>query len=212
MGRQICFFATQKDVDFLVREVEKKEGFILDFSGNALSQSELASIADEEYCQQRWGSNQFCVATKNSSITYKNSKIDVLSSDIITFSLCKSSPKQIIDTSCVDQQYQRRDCVIITAPQEYRNQIKELIKCPVYITNPNYVKNGYQHARFWCSTSKDLFGTKEFEQLFLHLKKVIQKTFRLSKDKQFYLGEDADKQFQKGLFIPCCGKNHIDFK
>ncbi len=101
--------------------------------------------------------------------------------------------------------------------EKYNQLLNKVMLNPVYIENPCYVENGFEHGRFWYTA--EFLGTdgeknkkaEALDKLFNSLKKYIKTNFILSKDKFAYIGPDAYKKYLLGTFVPCSGKNPILF-
>ena len=219
MGKQICFYATQKDADVLIEQIYLQDGVIVDLTGKPLNKEELQSITDNAYCQKHFESNKFFVTKPEFSLCYHSNtakkSIDEMKAEVIEFSLCAPSPAKTIDTSSVDNNFRKDGFVVIDNSEEYHRQLNELMKSPVYIDNPNYIENGFEHGRFWYSyeffndKGKKASKSKELDRLFNSLSKFIKSNFRQSKDKFAYIGADAYEKYREGVFIPCSGRNKI---
>ena len=219
MGRQISFYATQKDADDLIEQIYLQGGIVLESTGTPLGKDELLSITDYDYCQKHFDSNKFFVAKPDFSLCYHvntaKKSIDEIKAEVIEFSLCNPSPTKVIDISSVDNNFRKEGFVIIDDSDEYHRQMDELIRNPTYIDNPNYVEHGFEHGRFWYSQEffddegKKVSKSKELSKLFNNLSKFIKENFKQTKDKFAYIGSDAYDKYNDGIFIPCSGRNKI---
>jgi len=219
MGRQICFYVTQKDADTLIEQIYLQGAMVVDFAGRPLQKEELQSITDNDYCQKHFESNKFFVMKPSLSLYYHSNavkeSIDEMKAEVIEFSLCRLSPAKIIDTSSVDNNFRKNGFVVINDSDEYNKQMNELMKNPVYIDNPNYVEHGFEHGRFWYTSEffddegRKIKKSKEIDTLFNSLSKFIKNNFMLSKDRFAYIGAGAYEKYQEGVFIPCSGRNKI---
>lgn len=211
MGKQICFYGTQKDVNDIIEKIQLKYGVVIDGTGTVLSKTELNSIADWYYSKSHFGGNKFYI-TKQEFLPYYRTKtteksINELTFEVIEFSLCTPSPAKVIDTSSVDVRFSKDGFVTIDNPDEYHRLMNELMENPIYVCNPNYVENGFEHGRLWYSAS--CFDSKEVCELYNSLSRYIRKHFRQTKDKFAYIGIDAYERYRQGYFIPCSGRNRI---
>lgn len=219
MGKQICFYITQKDVNTLIEQIYLQDGFVLDSTGTALSKDELFSIADCDYCKKHFNSNKFFIAKQNFSLCYHANtakrSIDEKKAEVVEFSLCTPSPAKVIDTSSVDNNFRKEGFVIIDNPDEYYKQMNEFMKNPIYIDNPSFVEHGFEHGRFWYSpeffddNGIEISKSKELSKLFNSLSKFIREHFKQTRDKFAYIGMDAYEKYRDGDFIPCSGRNKI---
>lgn len=221
MNKQVCFFITQKDVDFLISYIYSLDAFLIDYAGELLTKQATAFIADYSYCQTHFGYNNFLITKPNFSLSYRTAsgkpEVDQYVSEVIEFSLCTPIPKKIIDTSSVDEKFRKGGVIVIDDSEKYHCLMRELMLDPPYVENPNYIENGFEHARFWYSptffTSDNnvVRKSKKSDALFNNLKTVIKENFKLSKDKFAYIGPDAYEKYLLGTFIPCSGRNRLVF-
>ena len=220
MGRQICFYATQKDVDLLIREMQRNGGIVIGYDGEELSKEHLSCIADYGFCENHFGGNRFLV-TKNSfplshSVLEGEGEINPVESTVIEFALCTPHPPKTIDLSLVENNFRRDGFIVIDDSDEYHRQMSELMKNPTYIDNPNYIQNGFEHGRLWYSPKffdsdgKNCSKSKELDGLYNGMRRFIKRNFKQTKDKFAYIGPDAYAKYKEGAFIPCSGRNRID--
>ena len=219
MGKQVCFYVTQKDAGTLIEQIYLQGGIVVDLGGKPLNEEELQSIAGNSYCQKHLESNKFFVTKPELSLCYHSNtakkSIDVMKAEVIEFSLCTPSSATTIDTSSVDNNFRKDGFVVIDNSEEYHRQMNELMESPAYIDNPNYVEHGFEHGRFWYSyeffndEKEKVSKSKELDRLFNSLSKFVKSNFKLSKDKFAYIGADAYEKYLKGVFIPCSGRNKI---
>lgn len=219
MSRQVCFYASQKDIDVLVDHIHNLCAIIVDTSGNILSSGALSSIADIDYCQEHFDGNKFFVTRSNLVLRYYYREgmrfIDQMQSEIIELSLCRPSPIETIDTSSVDSIYLKDGFVVINDSEAYYRQISELMKNPTYVSNPYYIENGFDCGRIWYSPDYvDENGVrtkkaKDLHDLYGSLSRFLKKNFRITKDKSAYVGKDAYEKYLQGTFVPCAGRHKI---
>lgn len=218
MGKQICFYASQKDVDALTEQIHRQGGLVVDTVGKPLSKDELQLISDYNYCKEYFGSNKFFVVKSNPSLHFDSDtvkrSIDEMKAKVIEFSLCTPSPTRVIDTSSVDDYFRKGGFVVITNSEEYNRQMDALMQNPVFVDNPNHVEHGFEHGRFWYSP--DIYDdkgkvskSKELDKLFSSLSRFIKNNFRRSKGRFAYIGPYAYEEYLQGLFVPCSGRNKI---
>jgi len=220
MGRQICYFITQDDINKLVEAIYLNNGIILNYNGKELTKEELTFLADYEIYKRNFGLHNICITRKDFKIIYNFKKfkkwIDMFKSEVITFSLCTQRPEKIIDTSLVSNNFTRNGFLMINDRKEYDRQIAELMKNPTYIDNPTYLQNGYEHGRLWYEHSYyDKNGVvirkpKELDDFYNKLKKYITKNYKLTADKFGYIGPVAYEKYKEGVFIPASGRNAIN--
>ena len=206
MGKQICFFTTEEDTRDLIKIIRSVGGIIVN-----IKNQEIKTITD----------SKAFVRLKSSIMLYdivgEEQLINQNKSEVIEFSLCARQHLQIIDTSSVDNHFKKGQFLIIDNPEEFRMQMDKLMQNPVYIKNPNYITNGFEHGRFWYNPEYyDVEGNKvikssELNSLFGFLQKYIKQHYKLSKDKFGYIGFNAFQKYLEGVFIPCSGKNKINF-
>lgn len=221
MGKQICYFAKQKDINELIVYIYMLKGKIIGSESKELSEEELQLLYDYDFCQERFGKNKFWITKPGFKLVLKKyggvEAIDELSSEVIEFSLCTPQLEKEIDTSPVDNNFRKGGYLIIDDSDEYQRQIQELMKNPTYIDNPNYIKNGYEHGRLWYApeyyddSGEKIHKSKELDTLYNALNRYIRKNYRISKTKFGYIGPDAYQRYLEGKFIPCSGRNKIEF-
>ena len=218
MGKQICFYGTQIDVNNIIDIIHQKNGVVIDGTGTVLSKTELNSIADWYYSESHFGGNKFYI-TKQEFLPYHHTKttkksIKEFPFEVIEFSLCTPSPAKVLDTSYVDARFTKEGFVVIDDSDEYHRLMNELMENPIYVCNPNYVENGFEHGRLWYSAScfdsnESIKNHKEVCGLYNSLSRYIRDHFKQTKDKFAYIGMDAYELYHQGRFIPCSGRNSI---
>jgi hypothetical protein len=221
MGKQIRFFVTQNDVNELIKAIKLNNGIIVDSYGEELHNEELESIADYEYCEKRFWGSSFFIKLPSSKLAFSNYEkldkkyINQLVSEIIQFNACAPHPKKVIDRSPVDNKFKKGGFIVIHDSEKYHRELEEYMKNPLYIDNPNYVINGYEHGRFWYEPKyydeegKHRGKLKDLDGLFNNLSKFIKMNFKLTADKYYYIAPDAYKKYQEGVFVPSSGRNVI---
>lgn len=218
MAKQICFFATQKDVELLLHNIYALGAIVIDYKGTPLTNNTLPTVSFDNLQAGR-EHNNYLITKPGLSLVFRTSsqtsEIDQVASEVIEFNVCRPIPKKIIDTSSVDKEFQRGGIVVIDDTERYNQLMKKLMLNPPYIENPNYVEYGFDHGRFWyASECLSIDGEKqnkseELGVLFSNLRKYIKTNFILSKDKFAYIGPNAYKMYRSGTFVPCSGKNRI---
>lgn len=218
MGKQVCFYASSKDIEMLIDYIHSLCAVIMDSSGNILSADDLRSITDVDYCEEHFCGNKFFLTRSNVLHFYQQdgkSFIDQMQSEIIELSLCRPSPQKIVDTTVVDNNYLKDGFVVITDSEAYHRQIRELMENPTYIPNPHYIENGFDNGRIWYSpdyideNGVRIKKSKDLHSLYASLSRFIKGNFRITKDKFAYIGQDAYKKYAQGDFIPCSGRYRI---
>jgi hypothetical protein len=95
MGKQICFFANETDINNMISIIKQKNGIIIIEDGYELNEFELLNITNQEYCRQRFKHNNFFIKLISSKTEFnyypKNERkcIDEMVSDVIQFGVCK---------------------------------------------------------------------------------------------------------------------------
>lgn len=219
MGKQICFFASSKDIKLLIDQVQSLCAIIVDCSGNMLNSDELWAITDANYRKEHLDGTKFFISRPYLSLCYYQlhgkSYIDQLQSEVIELSFCRPSPVKIIDTSSVDNHFIKNGYVVIDDSEKYHGMMNELMKHPVYVLNPNYIENGFEYGRLWyspdCMSGNGIRTkkSKELHELYNALRRFIQHNYKLTKDKFAYIGPDAYEKYKQGNFVPCSGSQRI---
>lgn len=222
MGRQICFFATHLDLKELFTIIIAKNIFLLDNTGKKIDYDDFFRCIDNYFKNENSSSEIWYLASDDSKIKYLENNgyfcVDQIKSDVVEFYHSTRISKKILDTSSVDNLFLKQGFIVIDDVDKYNDMMKELKKKPVYIDNPNYVENGFQYGRFWYNDSYfDENGTKHIKSssvtaIFNSLKKYMSNNYSLSETKFAYIGPDAYMNFKMNKFIPCCGKNVIEFR
>ena len=123
MGKQIRFFITQKDIDKLVEMIYLNDGIVINFDGQELRKEELMYLGDYDFCQNRFGYNQFLVTNHELTLSYQSfndrKRINQFESEVIVFSLCTPHSQKIIDTSPVDNNFKKGGFIIFDDSDEY---------------------------------------------------------------------------------------------
>ena len=116
MSKQICFFVTQKDVDYLIDYIYDFGAIVIDYTGRSLTKDMLSAtnyndLRTQERC------NNFLITKPDFSISYRGAseklEIDQYVSEVIEFSVCTPIPKRVIDTSSVDREFQKGEFIVI---------------------------------------------------------------------------------------------------
>lgn len=221
MAKQICFFATPNDLQQLFGEILLKNYIFIDQYGHKQTMENLMLFANDDFCAKTYAKCNFYLSTKNSAICYLTNNdyrcIDYIKSDVIQIAACSQLPKQIVDTSIIDNRFKKNGFIIIDDQTEYYRQLSEYMENPIYIDNPNYIENGFECGRIaFANNYYDDYGnkvnkSKEISSLYSFLQKHIKNHYKLSKDKFGYIGADAYREYLEGNFIPCSGKIRICF-
>ena len=200
MGKDICFFITEDDATNLISKIKSFGGFEVD-----------------EYK----ANNNYFFALPDSKIVYTSyngrKKINPIESDVIELSCSVPQPAKILDMSLIEKNFRKGDFVVVDDSSKFNRLMNELKENPIYIDNPNYIFNGYKNGRIWFENQYYVNGnrknkSKKIMSLFSAIKKHIQKEYVLSVDKGYYIGPDAFQKYKQGTFVPCSGKNVVEFK
>ena len=219
MGKQVCFYASQKDVEALIDQIQRSCAIVVDASGSVLGSEALLSIADFDYCKEHFGGNKFFVTKPDLSLLYYRHEghifIDQMQSEVIELSLCSPSPLKVVDTSSIDNNYLKNGFVVVSDSDAYSRQMSELMKNPVYVLNPNYVENGFDYGRIWYSPDYvDVNGSRakksdDLHKLYKSLSKFVKSNFKMTRDKSAYIGQDAYEKHLQGVYVPCSGRYKV---
>ena len=222
MSKQICFFATQKDINLLLSRIYSLEAIVVDYTGKPFSKEELLYATEYSCWQNYYQHNKFLITRPRASLSYRIAhervEVDQCISEVIEFSLCTPVPRIVVDTSSVDEEFQKDGMIIIDDTERYDRLMKELMNDPPYIENPSYIENGFEYGRLWysstfCNPNGDIIKkTKDGDLLFKNLKTFIQRHFLPSRDKFAYIAPDAYEKYLLGTFVPCSGRNRIVFQ
>ena len=215
MGRQICFYASPDDLYDLLNIICTNNS-IFDSSGTKLEFEEVFSRVNRDFSGQSYTASSLFIGQEEFRLSYYDGQtLDQTKSEIIQFNACSKNPSDIIDLSPVTSKFLKNGFIVIDDSDEYYRQMDELMKNPTFISNPNYIENGYGHGRFWYSPIYyDEIGQKqvknrELDRLFNRICGYIRKNFKLTADKFAYIGPDAYNEYIQGSFIPCSGRNRI---
>ncbi len=218
MGRQVCFFLTPKDLSGLINALYARGVKVVDDYGNNINLESLTQFIENDFNGKSF-TDSFCYMYEDGfKLAYFDGSktINQIESEVIQFRACRQQSKKIMDTSSVEKNFEKGGFIVIDNTEEYQRQMDECRKNPVYIDNPLYVPNGFEHGRFWCSTDyyneygEKVNKCKELKSLFSFCKRYITKNARLSKTKFAYIGEDAYQKYLEGTFIPCSGRSKIE--
>ncbi len=183
MGRQICFFATAKDYYILFDHIVNKGWVFIDRCGENISLERVKQMVQDNY-----DNNSSClmvyITKKDFNIKYK-----YLDSNE-TF--IKTIESEVIEIS-------------ICCPPA-RN-IKGLVVAP----------NQYEHGRLWYErqyydkNANMVIKSKELDKMFDSLARKVRANGIISETEFAYILPDAYKLYKEGRFIPCSGRNKINF-
>ena len=221
MGNQVNFFASPSDLKQLFYRMSEKDVIILSTVGDVLNAEDVFDRIESDYRGKTFGESNVCIACSNSNIVYtffeNHKSIDQLQSEVIQFNACIQMPKKVLDKSSVYNHFKKEGFIVIHDTAEYQRRMDELMKHPIYINNPNYINNGFEHGRFWyapsyydCCGSK-VYKSKEIEHLYKFIANYIHRFYMPSKDRFGYIAPFAYQEYLKGNFIPCSGKNMVEF-
>lgn len=176
MGRQIRFWAIQKDYEELSEILIQNDIIVLTRSGNRLEPSSKKFYTV-------FGAEQCFLTKEGLRLPYdENKNVDRWNSEVVEFANCRPSKLKISDPS---------GCKLI--------------------------RTGYEHGRLWYDpyfrddSYNETAKCKELTAMYNLLKRYIQKNYRISKCKCGYIGPYAYEEYMKDNFIPCSGKNRIEF-
>lgn len=219
MGRQVCFFITPHDLRCFLDTVLSDDIIILDDCGKKITSDVLCADAEDVFNKKQGGAKNFYFTKNGFNIAYNpiSKKLDSICSEVIEFNYGGNSPKMRLDTSSVDKRFSKNGFIVIDDTDAYYKMLEDIYANPVYIDNPNYVENGYEHGRLWFdNTYYDENGIKtakreELTKLYNQMKRFATKNWKLSNDKFGYIGTDAYELYLKNRFRPCSGKFLIKF-
>ena len=217
MGRQIRFFATASDFHQLLDIIYSRGAYVLDHSGNKLSLENIKENIFDSYTTENF-LHHFYIVKDGWRIAFSNGFVNQLDSEAIEVSICRKIPEKTVDMSPVHKHFQINGYTVISDSDKYFELLREYEKNPIYIPNPQYVENGYEHGRFWCPSffydadSKSPPQSKAVTREFNALVRVIKKLGTLSDDKKTaYILPDAFEGFKNKTFIPRSGISTIEF-
>lgn len=219
MGQQVCFFITPKDLRCFLDSVLSDDIIILDEYGKQITSYDLCAKAEDVFNKKQGALGHYYFTKKEFNIFYSPSSntIDSLYSEAIEFSYCRHFPKTELDMSSIDKRFSKNGFVVIDDTEIFRKMLDDLYANPVYIDNPNYIENGYEHGRLWFDSAYyDENGIKtikrtELKKLYNHMKRFITKNWKLANNKFGYIGMEAYDLYKKNIIRPCSGKNLIKF-
>lgn len=204
MGKEVCMFITEKDAMDLVEIIKSHGGIELDGKSNNFETN-----------------NKFFFVLPNSVLIYSShndeKRLNQIESDIIELSWSVPQSSQVLDVSIVEEQFKKGKFVVIDDSDKFHRLMSELQKNPVYVDNPNYIVNGYEHGRLWVETQyyditgNIIYKNKKLTSLFLAVKRYIQRSYVWSTNKGWYIGPDAYQKYIDGKFVPCSGRTIIEF-
>lgn len=222
MGRQICFFATPVDLEQLFQKIFENDMIVLSQSGKKLDIEDISQLIYSDFEGRSFGKSQFYITRENFNLVYLFcdgvKTINQLHSEVIQFYACRQLPEKILDTSSVDNGFRKGEFIVVHDTTEYQRQIEALRKRPIYMHNPNYIRNGFEHGRFWYTpdyydeTGKKIHKSKQLEDLYKFIGRYVRQTYKLAKDKFGYIAPYAYKNYLDGSFVPCSGKTKIEFE
>lgn len=214
MGKQIRFFATNNDWCNLFDSIYSKGLYIIDDNGNRFNLCEVKDILHNPKNKIF----MYYIVKDNWKIDYNGTFIFPLTSELIELSICRSIPQTTVDLSPVDKHFQKGEYIVVNDRDKYLKLYEDYMKDPIYVPNPHYIENGYEHGRFWCPTSyydnngNTVYQNKEVIKEYNFLVRLIKKDAIISQDKAFYIMPDAYKKYKENTFIPRAGCYSIDFK
>lgn len=221
MSKQICFYSTEQDIKELFNCSFLKDIILIKNDGKEVAIDEFLNDAYTYFADDSFSIKTYYLCDKDSIIEYdkidNNCYINPTKSDVIEFFYNHKIPPKVLDTSSVDKLFMKNGFLIIDDSSRYRILIKELYEKPKYIDNPNYIKNGYEHGRFWyCDKYLDDLGniikkSNGMSKVFDQIRRYISKNYLLSCTKFAYIGLDAYNNYKLNRFIPCSGKTVIEF-
>ena len=97
MGRQIGFYASQKDMSEMIDYLYANGGIMINENGTELSKDELDNIQDREYIKKKYRFPDMFVKCKDSNIIFNyypkidRKSLDMFKSEVIDFSPSKRS-------------------------------------------------------------------------------------------------------------------------
>lgn len=183
MGRQICFFATQNDYFLLFDYIVERNWFFIDDSGEKISLDRVKEMVQSHYGNQ--GFHLRFYITKNDFKIVRN----------------VYNKKRIV----VDELYSDAIEIIICSPPS--PNVRGLVKLP----------NQYEHGRFWYEKQYyDQRGNlitkrQDLDKMYQSLAQKVRRISNISKTKFAYILPDAYRMYKEGNFIPCSGRNTIEF-
>lgn len=186
MGRQICFFATQNDYFFLFDYIVESEWFFIDESGDTISLDRVKEMVQSHYDNQ--GFHLRFYITKNDFKIVRN--------------IYNNDGEKIIR---VNELYS--DVIEIIICSSPSSNIRGLVKSP----------NQYEHGRFgyerqyYDQIGNIIIKRPDLDKMHQTLVRKVRKNGINSKKKFAYILPDAYRRYKEGTFIPCSGRNTIEF-
>ena len=220
MGKQICFFATAVDFHQLLDLIYNRGSYIIDQSGNKVSFEDAISNISEAYKTGRVLSHYYIVKDSWKIVYWDSGHVNQLVSEAIELSICHRISEKTVDLWPVEKYFQKGGYTVISNSEEsdkFHEMYEEYMENPIYIPNPMYIENGYEHGRLWYPTSfydksgKTVLQSKEVTKEYNALARAIKKISILSDDKFAYILPDALEGFKNNTFIPRSGKYTIKF-
>lgn len=215
MGKQICFFANEVDLKEMFKIVALDEIVLLNKTGEIVTIEDFFSCIDSYFQKDNQLTQTWYLSCSDSKIEYIISGdyrcVNPLKSDVIEFHHCTKIPSKILDTSSVNNMFLKNGFIVIDDTDKYNSLMEELRRNPKYINNPHYKKNGFEHGRFWCNDSICDDKRNKLFRKFNQIKRYISKNYILSKQKYAYIGPHAFDDLKNGNFIPCSGKNIVEY-
>ena len=216
MGRQINFYATELDLMPLFEKIIKKGIFVMNKHGEILDIEMIKQII-EENLRKDTPEYMLYLTFPQSKIHFVKSKscdkkfIKFLESEVIEFSFCKCSRKEIKDCTRSKQYIEEHKDNFDPNSDEYITIINGLPDIP----NPNYIENGIEEGRFYYTKhyyigDLCLRKAEQLDKIYSCIARYIRTNF-MKGEYLSYIGKDAYKLYLDGLFIPCSGKHRIEF-
>lgn len=221
MGKQIVFFATPADLKQLFQIISLKEGIVLDQFGTMIDIESVLNMCIDCFDGKTFSCDLYLTleGLKISFFSEKKERlINPLESEVIQFRPCMRQPKAIHDTSSVDDQFKIGDYIVIHDTEKYSQLMDEFMEHPRYRENPNYVENGFEHARFWFEpeyfdeSGEKVKKSKKLCSLFGALQNRIKTSYKLSNNGFGYIGKNAYASYLLENFVPCSGNTRIAFE
>ena len=220
MSKQVVFYATPQDMEQLFSKIFCDDFVVLDEHGTHISLDEVKRLCKKCFSGEKHATNFYFTANDlKLSFFYQNNEryLNIIESEVIQFNPCTTVPKVVFDTSSVNEQFKKGNLIVVNDSTKYYELMDEFMKNPIYMENPNFIPNGYNHARFlihpryYDPSGNIVCKSKKIVALYQSFSHYIKKNFRQSNDKFGYIGIDAYQQHLDGMFVPYSGKNIVPF-
>ena len=182
MGKQICFFATPNDYFAIFDYVIEKEWFFINDYGVKIPYDTVKRMVQSHYNDKGFVL-RFYLTKKGLNIVNN-----------------AGSNSRFVDALF-------SDVIEISICSPPPPNVRGLIVLP----------NQYEHGRFWYEKQyydqNDNIITKsqELDKMYSSLVRRVRKNAIISKTKFAYILPDAYRKYKEGTFIPCSGRNTIEF-